>query len=650
MTNASVSSAALEEVPLFQGLTPEGVASLADLLRIESFSPGSDLLVAGRDTPGLYVLRSGTAAAIVTDAAGIEREVATLGRGECLGEMSLISGEPCSATVRAITETEAWLLRSEDFVDLVQHQPELWRNLGRILSQRLARTSRSFGTTTQSNVVSLISDLPEAEEVALALAVGDSLARQTKSRTLVVDASESPASQPVPEGTWSPSLAALIGDKKLLSAHDRPAHGDSMFRACSLVDSEHPSISEGDVLVALDWLRPQYDCLIVAGGRNRQSVQKLQFERSRSVVALVTNPGRGTPDWLDALLGLPDTARKLEIAVVTTSKEGPRLIDDVESARERSVVRLLVERDRFTELPSAPLDITDEALLRAVDRLARVVGEAEIGVALGAGAAKGFAHIGVLRVLEQAKVPVDYVVGCSIGAVVGSQYAYGIPLEDIARGMHGADKKLTRWTIPLRSVWSNRGLKEMLSGPGGRVRFRDLPIPFAAVATDVATGRELVLRRGIVWRAVMASTSVPGIFPPVVRGRRQMVDGGLVNPVPSRVAKELGADIVVAVDLMGPAARAAERAQRNGERARVPNLVEMLWRANEIMQEEVTVRSAATADVTIEPKLGRVRWSDFSRSGRRFVEAGEDAAREKLPDLLALIADADAQSTATYLR
>lgn len=650
MTNASVSSAALEEVPLFQGLTPEGVASLADLLRIESFSPGSDLLVAGRDTPGLYVLRSGTAAAIVTDAAGIEREVATLGRGECLGEMSLISGEPCSATVRAITETEAWLLRSEDFVDLVQHQPELWRNLGRILSQRLARTSRSFGTTTQSNVVSLISDLPEAEEVALALAVGDSLARQTKSRTLVVDASESPASQPVPEGTWSPSLAARIGDKKLLSAHDRPAHGDSMFRACSLVDSEHPSISEGDVLVALDWLRPQYDCLIVAGGRNRQSVQKLQFERSRSVVALVTNPGRGTPDWLDALLGLPDTARKLEIAVVTTSKEGPRLIDDVESARERSVVRLLVERDRFTELPSAPLDITDEALLRAVDRLARVVGEAEIGVALGAGAAKGFAHIGVLRVLEQAKVPVDYVVGCSIGAVVGSQYAYGIPLEDIARGMHGADKKLTRWTIPLRSVWSNRGLKEMLSGPGGRVRFRDLPIPFAAVATDVATGRELVLRRGIVWRAVMASTSVPGIFPPVVRGRRQMVDGGLVNPVPSRVAKELGADIVVAVDLMGPAARAAERAQRNGEGARVPNLVEMLWRANEIMQEEVTVRSAATADVTIEPKLGRVRWSDFSRSGRRFVEAGEDAAREKLPDLLALIADADAQSTATYLR
>lgn len=645
MTKASVSPAVLDEVPLFQGLAPDGVASLAGRLRIQTFAPGADLLVAGHDTPGLYVIRSGTAAAIVTDAAGNEREVATLGRGECVGEMSLISGEPCSATVRAITETEAWVLTSEDFVDLVQHQPELWRNLGRILSQRLARTSRNVGTVAQSNVVALATDLPPDQELALALAVAASLSRQRQKRSLVVNAGEAAVAMGIPDDAKTPSLAALIGDRKLLSTHE--SRDGPVARLCSLVDEQNPSISEGDVLAALDWLRPLYDLVIVAGGRARPGAQELYFERSRSIITLVSDPGSGMPRWLDALLRLPDTGRKLEFAVAMTGADGPRLIDDIEHEHERSVVRLAVTPTTLSELASHPFDLTGSGIQKSVDRLARLVGESEVGLALGAGAAKGFAHIGVLRVLEEAKIPIDYLVGCSIGAVVGSQYAYGVPLDEIARGMRGADKKLTRWTIPLRSVWSNRGLKELLSGSGGsRVRFRDMPIPFAAVATDVSSGREVVLRRGIVWRAVMASTSVPGIFPPVIRGRRQMVDGGLVNPVPSRVARDMGADLVIAVDLMGPAARAAERAERNGDRTRVPNLVEMLWRANEIMQEEVTARSAATADVTIEPKLGRVRWSDFSRRGRQFMDAGEQAAREKLPELLAILPHGDGTTVA----
>lgn len=644
MTDASAPFAALEDIPLFQGLSFDGVASLKGRLRVETFPPGSDLLQVGKDTPGLYVLRSGTAAAIVVDASGAEREVATLGRGECLGEMSLISGEPCSATVRAITETETWLLPTEDFLELVTHQPELWRNLGRVLSQRLARTSRHVGTSTRSNVVALVTDLPPVEEAALAVAVGSSLARQVAVSTLIVDANENASGLPLSDDLRMPSLAALISDRRLLSAHEA-ATPQAPARVCGLIDDANTTISEGDVIAALDWLRPFYERVIICGGRSIQQVQKLWYERSRTIATLISRPTSETPAWLDALLYLPDTARKLDIAVLTAGDQSSRLVQDLEDRRDKAVVRLPISGTVFSELASDPdYSETDPNIRASIDRLARMIGEFEVGLALGAGAAKGFAHIGVLRVLEENNIPIDYISGCSIGSVVGSQYALGVPLDDIARSMRGADKKLSRWTIPLRSVWSNRGLKELLSEPGARIRFSDLKTPFAAVATDVASGREIVLRKGIVWRAVMASTSVPGMFPPVLRGRRQMVDGGLVNPVPSQAARDMGADFVIAVDLMGPAARASERAEQNGGHARVPNLVEMLWRANEIMQEEVTARSAATADITIEPKLGRVRWSDFSRRGRQFIEAGELAAREKLPELLALVPRPDKAS------
>jgi NTE family protein len=164
--------------------------------------------------------------------------------------------------------------------------------------------------------------------------------------------------------------------------------------------------------------------------------------------------------------------------------------------------------------------------------------------------------------------------------------------------------------------------------------FAQLAIPFAAVATDVASGREVVLRDGLVWRAVQASISVPGIFPPAVINNRLLVDGGLVNPVPTQTVKEMGADIVIGVDLSS-SGRERDAAEAGGDRR--PNLIELLWRSMEIMLGEITARSAATGDVTIRPDVGRSGLGDFSRKGDAFIAAGEEAAAAVLPDLHRLL-------------
>jgi len=278
----------------------------------------------------------------------------------------------------------------------------------------------------------------------------------------------------------------------------------------------------------------------------------------------------------------------------------------------------------------------------ALGRLARHIGEMEVGLALGSGAAKGFAHVGVLRVLEENAIPIDYVAGCSIGAIVGALYAAGMPLAQIERRLQGADRKVIRWTIPFTAIWSDAGLRRVLRDPGPAVQFQELPIPFAAIATDLLTGHEVVLRDGLVWRAVQASVSIPGIFPPTLIGDRYLVDGGLVNPIPGQTVRDMGANLVVAVDLMSPwahpsATASLRRGSAGAPGGRAPNLVEILWRSNEIMQGEITTRSAATADVTIRPKVGRSRWSDFSRRGQSFVAAGEEAARDALPELRRLL-------------
>jgi len=635
---------------IFQGLSDDELVYLDRHLIRRPFKSGDSLLETGRPAPGVFVIGTGLVTVVITDEVGHEREVATLGRGECVGEIAIMTGEPCSATVRAVTEGDAQLLERDDFLELVERYPGLWRNMGRILGQRLARTSRQLSRPSLANTVGLVTDCPEDTSAALAVAVAHSVANKTGRRVLLIDArseSTSPLSTLSP-GRPAPTLAAILHDRSLVNDLQAPADGDGLpsVRLTSLASTGQRLPSEGECVTALELLSPFYDLILLLDRCEGSLQRSLLYERVRSLVAVVTNFGEErVPAWLEALLNSASVRKKLEVAIVTgegriVDRGAVILLEEIETRLNRTAVRLPFTSALLQGLIREPIAKAGRALQKGIDRLARNIGQTEVGLALGAGAAKGFAHIGVLKTLVEHSIPIDYIAGCSIGAIVGAMYAGGMPFEEIEERMQGADRKVRRWHLPLRSVWSDAGLKDLLRDPAPTARFRDLQTPFAVVATDVATGREIVINKGLIWRAVQASASVPGIFPPTLLHTRHLVDGGLVNPVPSQTARELGADIVIAVDLMSPSARThhmsgpVKNSRRN---SRVPNLVEMLWRANEIMQEEVTLRSAATADITIEPQLGRVRWSDFSHRGREFIALGERATLEKIPELERLL-------------
>jgi NTE family protein len=266
----------------------------------------------------------------------------------------------------------------------------------------------------------------------------------------------------------------------------------------------------------------------------------------------------------------------------------------------------------------------------------------KVGLALGSGVARGLAHIGVLKVLEEAHIPINMIAGTSIGALVGACYARD---GKISRAEEAALK--VGWREFARLLYPNlvsmrKGLihskrvEEMLRYLIGDAQFKDLLLPLAAVATDIHTGEEVVIKTGLVIDAVRASISIPAVFVPVKLDGRCLVDGGVTNPVPADVVRAMGADIVIAVNVLtDPRRQTANPMPKRGS-LEPPNLLNTLIQSMYIMEHEITKLKMPIVDVNIVPSVGHLEAHEFFRA-KEAIEAGIKAATDKLPQIQKLL-------------
>jgi NTE family protein len=259
-----------------------------------------------------------------------------------------------------------------------------------------------------------------------------------------------------------------------------------------------------------------------------------------------------------------------------------------------------------------------------------VVPEPRIALVLGGGAARGFAHIGVIRVLEQEKVPVDLVVGSSVGSLIGAMWAAerdSFELEWSAFQLEKDDLFDFGIANAVLGMGYAKGekLEAFVRAKVKPANIEQLKVPFAAVATDLNWGTRVVLDRGPVARAVRASSAIPGVFEPVMHQGKLLVDGGVVDNIPVDVARAKGADLVVAVDI-----------SENVGNVKIKNAVDVMLQATNIMFAESVARLRRDADVVVSPAVGDVSTLDFSQK-KRCVQAGIDAARAAMPRLRAAV-------------
>jgi NTE family protein len=272
----------------------------------------------------------------------------------------------------------------------------------------------------------------------------------------------------------------------------------------------------------------------------------------------------------------------------------------------------------------------------------------KIGLALGTGAAKGLAHIGILKALKEAEIPIDMVAGSSMGAMIGACFANDGDISTTEKMALKTGWRQVAQILDLKLSLLGKGLirgqriEMILHSLIGDAEFKDLKIPFAAVATDLNTGEEVVIKKGSVIQAVRASISIPGIFIPVSFEGKWLVDGGLVNPVPVDVLRDMGANFVIAVNVLFEPrrSRGTARPSKDDKVAEVPNIFKTLFQSLYIMEYEIIRQRLPKADIIIAPDVSHIAAFEFHR-GEEAMQAGYKAARYALPKIHKLMKTAE---------
>ena len=246
----------------------------------------------------------------------------------------------------------------------------------------------------------------------------------------------------------------------------------------------------------------------------------------------------------------------------------------------------------------------------------------KVTLVLGGGSARGLAHIGVLRVLEREKIPIDFIVGTSMGAFIGAAYSVGVTIKEMEEKAYKFSiNKLLDPTIPKMGLLAGERLESMIRELLDRKTFADCRIPVAVVTTDIETGEEIVYQKGDLGKIVRASCSWPGIFNPVKIDGRLLVDGGIKSSVPTKIAKSLGADYEIAVDV--------GFCIKHGK---IENIFQMILQWFQITGEELNRYQSSEADIVIKVDLDDIDQISFERA-REAIERGIMAAESKVAEI-----------------
>lgn len=550
--------------PLFEGLDAAALAAVYGRMTARSFAAGETLCVEGDEGNSLFVLQSGVAAVAVRGG-GV---VARLRRGDVAGEMSLLTGEPRSATVTAVVPTTALEMDREAFTGALATYPRILTNLTSILSARLARTTaRSRGDKRGEAIALVVADAP---------------------RSLVVDVvAGATASSP------RPVTHLVVGDPLDSSAADgtRARHAGSVAQA----------------LGALDDLLDAHATVILEAAPDLPDLPDLLDQVDR-VVAL------GPPEAVARLTArLPALAGRIEMAPIG----GPLSHGSPAPAR--------IMRDE-----------------RDTAWLGRHLARTKLGLALGAGGAKGYAHIATLHALERAGYTIDFLAGSSIGAVIGAWHALGRDAAAVEATMRAAftpDNVAAMFKLGASGMSSGLDVltKVCQESTGGK-SFADLQAPLIMMSVDLNTRQPVAITAGSLWEGCLAAMAVAGIYPPFQHDNERLVDAVALVPVPAGALFAAGADIAVAVNLMSrdglPAWPGEEAAPLEAKGSRV-RMLDTLMEVMDLAQMDASIRHAASADVVITPRFGPASWRDFYLADR-ILDAGGTAAAAALGELSVL--------------
>ncbi len=591
---------------LVGSLDPESLARLESEIEWRALGGGECLFRSGDPASGAYVLVSGRLRVSLPEAGG-ERAIGELVPGEMVGELALLTGEPRTATVTAIRDSELAHVSEATFLRLIASRPTALRQVGRYVVERMRREGGARRAARQ----------------------------QIRALALV------PASSRLDLQSFARQLARALG-----------GFGKVRWLSAGHVDAElgRPGIANasGDHPAAirlthwLDELEVAHDFLIYQADAEGSAWSERSLRQADHVLLVADSSEPAAPFDHPGGKALADRSLALLHPTQATSY--------LESARWLDALGV-------TELHHVRAERSED-----FERLARTLTGRALSLVLGGGGARGFAHIGVVRALEELRLPIDLVGGTSMGAIIAGGVAMGLRSAEMLEVCRRLFARIFDPTLPLVALLAGRRIREALESGFGAREIEDLPIPFFCVSTNLSRARETIHARGRLARAVRASISLPGILPPVAAEGDVLVDGGLLNNLPVDVmARRARGGRVIAVDVTPEEDRASFEgeleesvsgwrllAQRmnpflRGPQA-VPHIASVLMRSTVVASLSRGREQAESASLYLRIPATDWRLLDF-RSIDAIAERGYAETLERLRGWSAALSPADPART-----
>ncbi|MEM1203708.1 MAG: patatin-like phospholipase family protein [Acidobacteriota bacterium] len=635
----------LRNIPLFSYLKPEELQAVQGLFVEEVHRKGADICRAGDEGDSFYIVLSGELEVWGGD--GDSRKLLSrLGPRDFFGELALVVGGPRSATVSVSRQARLLSLSKESFNRYFLKNTKALEYFSRVICQRLAIAARDEGVEGLGSKVVTVVAHPEMQGSTMVAATLACLLRKWTGESVLYARVHGDRARP---GSVNP-ITSLAGAE---SGEFRRAYRPHRHLPVSLdldLQGERATTPEGFAAM-VSRLCVDFDYIVVDLGSGPRPVVETVADFSDVVVEVVRR--RSEP-----LVMLDPGFRRFQ--VLDLYNRGTRRIP------LNSCEPFVLPRDADLPAGLAPLALGERLrdaplspLGMPLHRLTRKILGRSVGLALGGGAAFGLAHLGVIQVLEDNGLPIDLVAGCSMGSLVAIGYCAGLSVQRLTElaAILGSKSKLLNLvrrdsTLLRPGFLSGDGIKETFEPQLGDARtFHHLLRPCRAVATDIETGERVDLGSGSLVDAFRASCSVPIVMAPVRRGKRVLVDGGVCDPVPAEVVRNMGADICLAVNVVPPMKKGVEmlpsRIYRRfnlfnplaylGESLDMPNLFDIFMNSMQTLQFELGNFKAISADVRINPDLSDFTWVDFFRD-KELIERGAEAAERSLPAIKRAIA------------
>lgn len=581
----------LAECVLFAGLSPAALETLATCAETVTVRGGETLFSAGDTSDALYIVATGRLRAVLPSG----QVAGDITRLEPLGEIGVLAGEPRGASVHALRDSQLWRFSREAFYAFVLDHPAALVAMARVIVGRLRENNRAaqLAATRRTRTFAVISALPAT--------VGEPLVRGLQ--------------------------AALSGGDGQRCRLIDAAAVDAQFGAGA---ARTPAAGQDADAELMRWLN------------------RLEADSDH----LIYDAGAGSDAW--SMRALRQADRVLVVADANAPPQPSRMIDALVRAAVRTPVDLVLLRPEGAAASAAAswqqaLHAQGHYFVRPgstadIDSLARQLTGRGLGLVLGGGGARGFAHIGLLRALAELKVPVDLVGGTSMGAFVSGLHACGHDhraILDLARETFVSRNLLNDYMLPRVALIGGRKLRKRLQEVFGDAQIEQLRMPYFCVSTNLTRGCAVVHDSGPLAAWVATSMCIPGVAPPVAWKGDLLADGAVVNSLPSDVMQGLARGPIIASDVSTEGSIAApgiegpdfEAVLRRGADGRKVGLLDILFRTSTLTSESGVKRRAECADLYLRMPVGGISTFDWQALDS-LAEKGYQHAMARLPEIL----------------